>query len=112
MCCYMARVGVHTLVPSELLTLWDEGELELLLCGLRSYNLATLKQNYVLVGARTPRYLSVCLSVYLSLFLSVSLSLCLSVSLSLCLSVSLSLLNSLSVYKWIGSCVIFKSPYG
>jgi len=48
--------GVHTLVPSELLTLWDEGELELLLCGLRSYNLATLKQNYVLVGARTPRF--------------------------------------------------------
>ena len=28
--------GVNTLVPGELLTLWDEGELELLLCGIRN----------------------------------------------------------------------------
>jgi hypothetical protein len=31
----LVAVGLHTLVPESLLTLWDEEDLELLLCGIR-----------------------------------------------------------------------------
>jgi len=48
--------GVNTLVPAELLTLWDEGELELLLCGIRQYNLQLLKQHHQIIGVQTIRF--------------------------------------------------------
>jgi hypothetical protein len=31
----LVPIGLHTLVPESLLTLWDEEDLELLLCGIR-----------------------------------------------------------------------------
>ena len=49
-------LGVQTLVPPELLTLWDEYELELLLCGIRQYNLDQLKDNHAIVGVQTFRF--------------------------------------------------------
>ena len=42
--------GLHRLVPDSLLSLFDEDELELLLCGIREYNLSDLKQNHTIVG--------------------------------------------------------------
>ena len=42
--------GLNTLVPDSLLTLWDESELELLLCGVREYDIGQLKANHVVVG--------------------------------------------------------------
>lgn len=48
--------GVHTLVPESLLTLWDEAELELLLCGVRDYSVADLKKHHTLVGRPLGRY--------------------------------------------------------
>ena len=42
--------GLHTLVPDNLLSLWDESELELLLCGVREISLADLQQHHSLVG--------------------------------------------------------------
>lgn len=42
--------GLQTLVPDNLLALFDENELELLICGVRDYKLAELKDNHTLVG--------------------------------------------------------------
>lgn len=42
--------GLHQLVPDTLLTLFDESELELLLCGCRHYDLNDLKANHVVIG--------------------------------------------------------------
>ena len=42
--------GLHRLVPDSLLSLFDEHELELLLCGIREYSLSDLKQNHTVVG--------------------------------------------------------------
>ena len=53
---YIVYLGVQTLVPPELLTLWDEYELELLLCGIRQYNLDQLKDNHAIVGVQTLRF--------------------------------------------------------
>ena len=53
---YIVYLGVQTLVPPELLTLWDEYELELLLCGIRQYNLDQLKDNHAIVGIQTLRF--------------------------------------------------------
>merc|ERR1712032_543000 len=39
--------GLHTLVPDTLLTLWDEAELELLLCGVRDYSVVELRIPHV-----------------------------------------------------------------
>ncbi len=41
--------GLHSMVPDSLLSLFDESELELMLCGVREYNLADLRKNHVLV---------------------------------------------------------------
>ena len=48
--------GLHTLVPDHLLSLWDESELELLLCGVREFSLADLQQHHSLVGPPHPRF--------------------------------------------------------
>ena len=50
--------GVYTLVPETLLTLWDEPELELLLCGVRDYNVAELRKHHTLVGRPMGRWLA------------------------------------------------------
>ena len=42
--------GLHRMVPDSLLALFDEHELELLLCGIREYNLSDLKKNHIIVG--------------------------------------------------------------
>jgi len=39
--------GLHTLIPDQLLSLFDESELELMLCGVREYDLADWKANSV-----------------------------------------------------------------
>jgi len=51
--------GVHTLVPENLLTLWDEAELELLLCGVRDYSVSELRKHHTLVGRPLGRYATV-----------------------------------------------------
>lgn len=51
--------GVHTMVPETLLTLWDEPELELVLCGVRDYSVADLKKHHTLVGRPLGRYSTV-----------------------------------------------------
>jgi len=48
--------GLHTLVPDNLLSLWDESELELLLCGVRDYSIAELKKYHTVVGTNIGRY--------------------------------------------------------
>ena len=42
--------GLHRLVPDSLLSLFDEHELELLLCGIREYSLQDLKKYHIVVG--------------------------------------------------------------
>ena len=42
--------GIHRMVPDSLLTLFDEDELELLLCGIREYSLSDLKKHHIVVG--------------------------------------------------------------
>ena len=42
--------GLHRMVPDSLLALFDEHELELLLCGIREYSLPDLKKNHIVVG--------------------------------------------------------------
>ena len=39
--------GLHQFVPDSLLSLFDESELELLLCGMREYSLEQLKENHI-----------------------------------------------------------------
>eukprot|EP00094_Tigriopus_californicus_P011428 TCALIF_11033-PA protein Name:"Similar to AREL1 Apoptosis-resistant E3 ubiquitin protein ligase 1 (Homo sapiens)" AED:0.25 eAED:0.25 QI:0/0/0/0.5/1/1/2/0/895 len=41
--------GLHQLIPDSLLTLFDESELELLLCGCRHYDLNDLKLNHIVI---------------------------------------------------------------
>jgi len=48
--------GLHTLVPDNLLSLWDESELELLLCGVRDYSVAELKKCHTVVGINVGRF--------------------------------------------------------
>ena len=51
--------GLHQVVPDSLLSLFDEGELELMLCGVREYSLGELRQHHdALVGlpARTEEW--------------------------------------------------------
>ena len=48
--------GLHTLVPDSLLSLWDESELELLLCGVREYSLADLQAAHTIVGLPVGRF--------------------------------------------------------
>ena len=48
--------GLHTLVPDNLLSLWDESELELLLCGVRDYSVAELKKYHTVVGTNIGRF--------------------------------------------------------
>ena len=38
--------GLHTFVPDSLLSMFDENELELLLCGVSMYDLSELKRHY------------------------------------------------------------------
>ena len=42
--------GLHSLVPDSLLALFDENELELLICGVRDYKLSELKRNHDVVA--------------------------------------------------------------
>ena len=51
--------GLHTLVPDTLLTLWDEAELELLLCGVRDYSVVELRKHHTLVGRPIGRFATV-----------------------------------------------------
>jgi len=48
--------GVHTLIPDTMLSLWDESELELLLCGVRDYSVAELRKCHTLVGVSLGRF--------------------------------------------------------
>ena len=48
--------GLHTLVPDNLLSLWDESELELLLCGVRDYSIADLQKYHTVVGVNIGRF--------------------------------------------------------
>ena len=41
--------GLHTLIPDSLLSMFDESELELLLCGVSEYKLSELRKNHILV---------------------------------------------------------------
>ena len=38
--------GLHTFVPDSLLSMFDENELELLICGVSMYDLSELKRHY------------------------------------------------------------------
>jgi len=51
--------GLHTLVPDTLLSLWDESELELLLCGVREYSLTDLQASHTVVGLPVGRFSTV-----------------------------------------------------
>lgn len=42
--------GIYLFIPESLLSLFDESELELLLCGVREYNLFELKKNHTIVS--------------------------------------------------------------
>ena len=42
--------GFYSLVPDSLLSLFDEHELELLLCGTRDYDLSELKRHHTVVA--------------------------------------------------------------
>ena len=42
--------GLHRVVPDSLLSLFDEHELELLLCGIRKYSLSDLKKYHTVIG--------------------------------------------------------------
>ena len=44
------------MVPDNLLSLWDESELELLLCGVRDYSLAELRKCHTVVGVNIGRF--------------------------------------------------------
>jgi len=48
--------GVHTLVPDTHLAMWDEGELELLLCGVRDYNVEQMRGNSTVESSRASRF--------------------------------------------------------
>ena len=48
--------GLHTLVPDNLLSLWDESELELLVCGVREYSVPDLKKHHTVVGVNMGRF--------------------------------------------------------
>ena len=45
-CSSVCPLGLHQFVPDSLLSLFDEGELELLLSGVRSYKLEELKKHH------------------------------------------------------------------
>lgn len=47
--------GLHRIVPDSLLSLFDEHELELLLCGIREYSLDDLKKHHTVVGSLLSR---------------------------------------------------------
>ena len=47
--------GFHSLIPCDILDMFDEKELELLLHGIREYNVQELKLNHTLVGYKSPR---------------------------------------------------------
>lgn len=48
-------MGLNQLVPDSLLSLFDESELELLLCGVREYNLEDLKKHHSVVSLALSR---------------------------------------------------------
>jgi len=48
--------GLHTLVPDHLLSVWDEQELELLLCGVRDYSISELRKHHTIVGVPVGRF--------------------------------------------------------
>jgi len=48
--------GFHSLIPCDILDMFDEKELELLLHGIREYNVQELKLNHTLVGYKSPRF--------------------------------------------------------
>ncbi|XP_052769261.1 apoptosis-resistant E3 ubiquitin protein ligase 1-like isoform X1 [Mya arenaria] len=43
--------GLNELIPDNLLSIFDENELELLMCGMRKYSVADLKNNHVVNGS-------------------------------------------------------------
>ncbi|XP_053395047.1 apoptosis-resistant E3 ubiquitin protein ligase 1-like [Mercenaria mercenaria] len=43
--------GLNELIPDNLLSIFDENELELLLCGMRKYSVADLKNNHIITGS-------------------------------------------------------------
>ncbi|XP_052269096.1 apoptosis-resistant E3 ubiquitin protein ligase 1-like isoform X1 [Dreissena polymorpha] len=47
--------GLNELIPDNLLSIFDENELELLMCGMRKYSVADLKTNHVINGS-TPTF--------------------------------------------------------
>jgi hypothetical protein len=51
--------GLHSIIPVEILEMFEEGELELLLHGIREYNVEDLKLNYATVGYESYRFLTV-----------------------------------------------------
>lgn len=42
--------GLNELIPDNLLSIFDENELELLMCGMRKYSVADLKNNHIVTG--------------------------------------------------------------
>jgi len=51
--------GFHSIIPVDILEMFEECELELLLHGIREYNVEDLKRNYATVGYETFRFLQV-----------------------------------------------------
>ena len=47
--------GFHSIIPVDILEMFEECELELLLHGIREYNVEDLKRNYATVGYETFR---------------------------------------------------------
>ena len=48
--------GLNNLIPDNLLSMFDENELELLMCGTGCYSIAELKQHHVVCGSTTSTF--------------------------------------------------------
>lgn len=55
---FVLMAGLNDLIPDHLLSIFDENELEMLLCGACTFSLDDLKGNHILVGSN-PRFLQV-----------------------------------------------------
>ena len=64
---FVSPVGLNDLIPDNLLSMFDENELELLICGTCCFDLADLKANHIVAGGG-PQFRKVRGQFILSLF--------------------------------------------
>lgn len=116
---YLISTGLNDLIPDNLLSMFDENELELLICGTCCFDLADLKAHHILAGAgpqfRKVSSLSLLLYACISPSLSLSLvhtfayfsvtSLWMSLIVSLCISFSNSFSPPLSPSRNASLCL-------